>query len=914
MPVTLLGIRHHGPGSCRHVVEYLQALKPDLILLEAPSDVAPLLNFVPTLTQAQQSPLPPPMPEAEHDQAHAQSQAAPSSKKAQDAQDADKDKYAAVAELPELLRPPVALMAYQSDKPSNAAFYPFAEFSPEWQTMLYGKEHGIEVRPFDLPLSYSLAVRAEKMAQAEAAQEAAAQAAAQAAEHEAAPAPAAPSAAAPTQDETPASAAESEADAQKAALVRDPFDYLAQLEGLQDGEQWWENRIEQRCDSKDIFAAVELAVSALREALPEHSSDQDLMREAWMRKELRAAIKDANALASARAQESAPAADAAIAAVEPETVAEAAPVSKSKAQSKKSEGLVVVVCGAWHVPALKDLSRYKVKDDNALLKTLPKPLAKNKVGITWIPWTYGRLSYYSGYGAGINAPGWYHHMFLHPDDDGTLWLTHVASVLRQQGYDISVAHVMEAVRLARTLAALRQLEHPSLAEFNEAVTTVMGMGDDIILRSVASQLVIADRLGTIPSTVPMVPLLADITALQKHLRQPFVAGMKDVVLDLRKPLDLERSIFFHRLRLLGLDWAKEQEVSGQGTFKEGWQLNYRPEHVVVIVEHAVYGNTLVEAVTNYVTTQMREHPDLEFITKTLEQVMACDLPDLVAAMSVRINDLATQTTDLLVLLKTVAPLCSIVRYGNVRKFDFSSVRELLETMLVRIRVGGLLLCCNINDDAARSLKQILVAVNVAIATLNNEACNKIWQEYIAAIQASSKVHPLLSGATTRLMRDHHTMTNELILQALSYYSSVGNTPNEMAFWFEGFLENSGTVLLLDDVLWGLVNDFMCGLDEESFQQILPIMRRTFSTFEQHERTQLGQKAKDFDPEQAQEAGTTGKMAQRGDLPDDSYARPVIGVVAMLLGLNLNPAATMAGNTATAAHAQIAGNATTAAKE
>ena len=40
MSVTLLGIRHHGPGSCRHVVQYLNELKPDLILLEAPSDVA----------------------------------------------------------------------------------------------------------------------------------------------------------------------------------------------------------------------------------------------------------------------------------------------------------------------------------------------------------------------------------------------------------------------------------------------------------------------------------------------------------------------------------------------------------------------------------------------------------------------------------------------------------------------------------------------------------------------------------------------------------------------------------------------------------------------------------------------------------------------------------------------------------
>ena len=33
MSIHLLGIRHHGPGSCRNVLEYLQELKPDLILL-----------------------------------------------------------------------------------------------------------------------------------------------------------------------------------------------------------------------------------------------------------------------------------------------------------------------------------------------------------------------------------------------------------------------------------------------------------------------------------------------------------------------------------------------------------------------------------------------------------------------------------------------------------------------------------------------------------------------------------------------------------------------------------------------------------------------------------------------------------------------------------------------------------------
>ena len=740
MSVTLLGIRHHGPGSCRHVVQYLNELKPDLILLEAPSDVAPMLDFVPTLTQAQESPLPPAL-----------------SQKAEDKPEV-KEGEPKPQPLPDMLRPPVALMAYQSDQPKNSAFYPFAEFSPEWQTMLYGKEHRVEVRPFDLPLSYTLAMRAAQMAQeaeaaaaltAQLAQETEQAATEQVAEQGQEPAveqkqgPAAEALTSESELQDEAQGAEpTDAEAQDSPehLVADPFDYLAELEGMADGEQWWESRIEQRLESKDIFAAVELAVTALRENLPEHSSKRDLVREAWMRKELRAALKEVGA-----------------------------------------EGKIAVVCGAWHVPALAQLASFKVKDDNALIKELPKPLNKNKVGITWIPWTYSRLSYYSGYGAGINAPGWYHHVFLHPDDDGTLWLTHVAEVLRGEGFDISVAHVMEAVRLARTLAALRGLNHPTLAEFNEAVTTVMGMGDDVVLRSVARALVIADRIGTIPSKVPMVPLLADVTATQKHLRQPFVEGIKEVILDLRKPLDLERSVFFHRLNLLGIAWAKEEEASGRGTFKEKWQLEYRPELIVHIIEHAIYGNTLLEAVPNYVQAQMQEHPELKFITKLLEQVMTCDLPDLVAQMSARINDLAAQASDMRVLLESLPPLCAVVRYGNVRKFDFSAVRDMLETMLTRINVGGFLMCININDDAARELKDHLGQVNLALNTLNDEACSKIWHDFITKVQASGKVHPLISGCTTRLMRDHHTITNELILQALSYYSSVGNTPNDIAF-------------------------------------------------------------------------------------------------------------------------------------
>ena len=42
--------------------------------------------------------------------------------------------------------------------------------------------------------------------------------------------------------------------------------------------------------------------------------------------------------------------------------------------------------------------------------------------MTWVPWTYGRLSYASGYGAGIRSPGWYDHLFSSPGQPIERWL------------------------------------------------------------------------------------------------------------------------------------------------------------------------------------------------------------------------------------------------------------------------------------------------------------------------------------------------------------------------------------------------------------------------------------------------------------------------------------------------------------
>ena len=134
-------------------------------------------------------------------------------------------------------------------------------------------------------------------------------------------------------------------------------------------------------------------------------------------------------------------------------------------------GRIAVVTGAWHSPALGDLS--DAKGDTALLKGLKRI----KTQATWIPWTNSRLAYRSGYGAGVASPGWYDHLWHHPSKAGLHWSAQVARLLRKEGLDASSASVIETVRLSEALAAMRQLPMAGLAELNEAAGDNIGSLD-----------------------------------------------------------------------------------------------------------------------------------------------------------------------------------------------------------------------------------------------------------------------------------------------------------------------------------------------------------------------------------------------------------------------------------------------------
>ncbi|MDP4508179.1 DUF5682 family protein [Nonomuraea turcica] len=746
MSVHVLGVRHHGPGSARAVRAELERLRPDAILIEGPPEADPLIPLAPEL------------------------------------------------------EPPVALLAHVPGDAANAAFWPFAGFSPEWQAILYGTSAGVPVRFCDLPAAHSLAGRTDE---------------------------------------------------EVSELRADPIGSLAAAAGYDDPERWWEDVVEHRGDTP--FEVIAEAMAAVREGY--EPDEREARREAHMRKTLRAALK-------------------------------------------QGYGRIVVVCGAWHVPALAG-PLPPATADTALLRGLPKVKAE----LTWVPWTYGRLASWSGYGAGITSPGWYHHLFTAPDRPVERWLAEAAAVLRDEGLPVSSAHVIESVRLAGSLAALRGRPLAGLSEVTEAARAVLCEGDDLAVELIQRRMVVGDRLGHVSDGTPMVPLQRDLREQQRRLKLKPEALDREIDLDLRKPLDLERSHLLHRLRLLGVGWGTPGQTRGKGTFRETWTLQWRPEHDLALIEHAALGTT-VRAATAQRARDLAGAPGaaLADLTSLVEQCLLADLsealPEVLAALSAK----AALDTDVTHLMAALPAMVRAHRYGDVRGTSAEGLAVIVRSMLERICVGLPVAVTGLDDDAAADLLEHVDAVHAAVALLTDPpsdggasagegvssegvssegvpseggeagaAPRSRWLVTLRGISDRQDLHGLIEGRLTRILLDSGELQDAG--DRMSRAMSRGQTPARAAAWVEGFLAGGGLLLVHDARLLALVDDWIGGLSGDQFTDVLPLLRRTFGSFAVPERRAIGERVR-----------SAGRVEAEGEQDvDESRAAAAVTTVLAILG-------------------------------
>jgi hypothetical protein len=729
------------------------------------------------------------------------------------------------------LRPPVAMVLYDAKDIERASFYPFAAFSPEYQAIDWAVEHAVDVWPIDLPARHYLAEKSAHVPPTLFATE-------------------------EEPEEEPSVFAGKTKKQLRAQLRRDPLALMAELAGYDDSENWWDATLERgHEDSMAVFAALLEMVGELRQTFPSASDDENERREAFMRTEIRKAMK---------------------------TGAER----------------IAIIVGAWHGPAVANVLKHKATTDKARLKGLPRV----KIAAAWVPWSYPRLARAGGYGAGVKSPSWYQLLHDFPDQAVDRWMATAAKLLRAEGFEASPAMATEGVGLARTLATLRNHELPGIQELEQALLGTLAAGRPERLAVIHEKLTIGTTVGFVPPDVTTVPLLQDLNRELKSTRmaklwetagEQYLKATKTNPrggIDLRAPNDLRKSHLLHRLNILEINWGRLQPNGPDSisSFKEIWLLEWQPEFSLYLIERASYGNTVGIAAGRYA---MEKAADIRTVRPLAQLTLDClraDLAEVVPALMDLLRHRAAETTDIASLLAALPTLVSTSRYGDSRKTDTTALLLVIDELLPRLAAGLPAAATNIDDEQASELLKHVAAANYALAQLENDTHTDVWTGGLRRTALAGGVHPLIEGHAVRLLYDHSIIDNEETAQRFSRSLSVANGAHPIAQWLSGFLHGSGQLLFHYPPLWALVNDWVANLAWADFEEILPLLRRTFADFSIFDRQRLLRLARKeevlLDPAMAEvvpevvsgaDAGAKERKKAKGVVTDDAPTKDLV---------------------------------------
>jgi hypothetical protein len=312
----------------------------------------------------------------------------------------------------------------------------------------------------------------------------------------------------------------------------------------------------------------------------------------------------------------------------------------------------------------------------------------------------------------------------------------------------------------------------------------------------------------------------------------------------------------------------------KGSFHDVWRLRWQPEFALRVIEAATWGNTVETAAEARAIERITHTNHLSELAGLLQSGLLAGLPAGVEAAITRLRDCAALAADVGELMDAVPPLAAAMRYGTIRRTDAALLRSVASSMLVRVLAGLEASVFGLDDEAAAEMSRRVGELNHAIGLLDEAELISAWRASLQGLLGLERVHGLIAGRICRLLLDAGSIAPSDAASRLGLALSRAVEPAQSASWFEGFLSGSGLVLLANDRLFDVVDSWLASLRPEDFDLLLPLLRRTVSTFAIGERRQIGQRVR---------LGTPAHAHDEQELDPERVAI-IAPVVRMLLGL------------------------------
>lgn len=684
----------------------------------------------------------------------------------------------------ESIKLPIAILAYTTEIPVNTILYPFSDYSPEYRAIKWAQDKNLEVRFIDLPSNKSLYLHSKK------------------------------------QDEEgkDLTLEENEPSIKQSyyKFHNDIYKDLALRSGEEDYETYWERNFEHNINKDSYLKGIDTQSSIVREmvssleeeALPV-SFAYNHLREIYMKSQIEKAIEDGY---------------------------------------KQEE--IVVICGAYHILGLRSNIDSITEKEFSEIPSL-------KTRLTLMPYSNYRLSNRSGYGAGNHAPAYFQMMFEYMSKDRITdlpyaYLSSLGRWMRESGNITSTANVIEGVRLAEALASLHGGSMPTLKDLHDAAVACMGHGELSEVVEGFARLDIGVDIGFLPEGVSQTPVQDDMARQLKRLKlEKFKASaLKELDLDLRENrrvktkeaafLDLERSTFFFRLKLLNINFATFVPLRQTGaTWAERWNLRWSPEVEIEIVEANLKGETIEVAASYVLKEKLEEAKDVLAAAKYIRCAYECKLIESLNDALSSLQKMATDSGSFVDIALSAYELFILIKYGDIRQVDTKCLEPLLKQLFLR----AALLLVEAANCADSAVAQHIEAINAMYQIADEKyelVDDTIWIESLKELARRDDRNPKLSGLAFSILIERREFSEEECSKEISRRLSSATPADIASGWFEGLSLRNRYALLSRAFLWEELDKYVSGLDEEEFYRSVVFLRRAFSSFDPPQKNSLAE--------------------------------------------------------------------------
>lgn len=511
---------------------------------------------------------------------------------------------------------------------------------------------------------------------------------------------------------------------------------------------------------------------------------------------------------------------------------------------------IVVVTGSYHVEGLKNW------EEDAMTEEEENSLPRVEVNHTLMPYSNYRLSTRAGYGAGNKAPAYYQLLWesfrrQDPQFAVNCYLSKIAGYQRKNGTPVSSAEVIEAVRLANSLAQLRGGRIPSLRDLRDAAVTCLGKGSFSVISLAVADTEIGTAIGELREGVSRTSIQEDFYRQLKEWKLEKYRNLtaQDLELDLRENrrviseksafLDLNRSFFLNQLRVLEIKFAQKQQVNqDSGTYKEPWVLQWTPEAEIELVEAALKGNTIAQAASFKMKEQVESASNMGEIAKVIENAFECGMALAVNYATSALQAMAVDAASLEELAFTAQRLSLVIQYGSIRLLDSSPLVPILQQIFYR---SCLLLAsaCNCDENASKGIIVAMDQLNSA-ALVHEFLEQQAWISTLEEIADRDDLNMKLSGFAAAILLERGCMDSQHLQLQVQRRLSKGVPAELGAGWFEGLAMKNRYALIARLSLWESLDNYLNTLDDEEFKRALVFLRRAFADFTAMEKDEIAE--------------------------------------------------------------------------